>query len=212
MGWMTLDEAARCSGRTVDEVRCAVLLGDLESRLTEDEQSYLVSETSLCERFNLAPKVERPRRDPLLGAAISGIVIGGLLSVLPGGILIIGLPLAFFCILLTSRKRRVTYMAAAAMIALALMAPKQVDRMRLGPFPTTTVSLGDLGDRHLRLPEGAEKLMVTFPSRNPTFREVVETINAQTVYECKWVGCGTGSSILSGTYPILLTIRERPGR
>jgi len=209
---MTLDEAARCSGRTVDEVRCAVLLGELESRLTEDEQSYLVSETSLRERFNLEPEVEPPRRDPLLGAVIVGVVIGGLLSVAPLQILMIGLPLAFVWILLRGRKRWVTCTAAAAMIALALMAPKQVDRMRRGPFPTTTVSLQDLGVCRFSYPEGAESVMVTLPSRDPSIREVVETINAQTDYECEWVGCGTGASLLSGSTPMFLKIRERPGR
>ena len=209
---MTLDEAARFSGRTVDEVRCVVLLGDLESRLTEDEQSYLVSGTSLRERFNLAPEVERPRRDPLIGAAIFGVVIGGLLSVAPWEILMIGLPVAFVWILLRGRKRWVTYLAAAAMIALALMAPKQVNRMRLGPFPTTTVSLQDLGVCSHSCPGGAESVMVTLPSREPSIREVVETINAQTVYECKWAMCGTGASLLSGDYPMFLTVRERPDR
>ncbi len=40
--WITLEEAARRSGRAVDHIRAAIVLGEIESKPTADESSYLV--------------------------------------------------------------------------------------------------------------------------------------------------------------------------
>lgn len=48
--WLSLEEAARRSGRSVEEIRGAVILGETEGRPTADEAGYVVSEAEFPAR------------------------------------------------------------------------------------------------------------------------------------------------------------------
>jgi hypothetical protein len=204
--WLTLEEAARRTGRTVDEIRAAVILGEREGRPTPDEESYEVFVAG-----GRAIQDAEPGCGTLASAAAGAFV----------GLFISFEPLMFFTwfavaiILVAFAVSRNLVFAASmlAVILLAVAAPtKHVDRQRFKPLPRASATFAELQEaspRRLSFPKGQEWVMVQLPSQQPTLREVADAIESQTDFECEVAGCGTGASLWGGAYPLLITIRPR---
>lgn len=71
--WVTLEEAARRSGRRIDEIRAAVVLGEIESKSTPDETGYVVPESL----FPAPPRKRRSWKRWAAAALLLGILGAG---------------------------------------------------------------------------------------------------------------------------------------
>lgn len=86
-GWLTLEQAASRAGRSVEEIRAAVVMEELTAKPTSDESSYLVSESSLGERFGLSaspapPRIPRRPAFTWMEASVVVVIVGILVVLL----------------------------------------------------------------------------------------------------------------------------------
>ena len=156
------------------------------------------------------------RKSDLLIAAAGAVLWGVFLSVIPifEGLLlgsVVWLPV--FCWRERVRSKKQGFWPGfafrigiiAAVIATATVLPlKHLDRLRVGPFPATEVSLAQLA-APLRLhgPKYEERTQtkITLASSNPTWRQAIRAIEEQTGLKVRVGGCMTGVSLLTGSYP-----------
>lgn len=86
-----------------------------------------------------------------------------------------------------------------------------LDRTRTGPLPATRISLGSLpATSKISCPSELQDVSITFPSANPTLREVVQAIEATGRLKCRIDTCATGASILGGSYVMRIVVSGEP--
>lgn len=89
----------------------------------------------------------------------------------------------------------------AAMVALAAVAPVKHEDRRVGPFAGASASLGELARGEViyqTFDPDYDRVTVALPSSNPTRRQVIRAINAQTDFCAGIMRCGNGATILFG--------------
>jgi hypothetical protein len=94
----------------------------------------------------------------------------------------------------------------AAVVAAAMLLPlKHIDFIRVGPFSSADVTLAQCGkpmgmrgseyERHAQ-----DRIQLTFT--HPTMRQAIQDIERQTGMKVHVAGCGTGMSLMSGSWPM----------
>ncbi len=84
---------------------------------------------------------------------------------------------------------------------------KSFDDERIGPLPTTTVTIRvaargitlDTGHA-IEVPDEARAVVVELPERRPTIRQIQDSVASQTPYELVFSRCGTGATLLHPAY------------
>lgn len=163
---------------------------------------------------------DSPNRQNLPRQIAGAVVWGIFFIVAPIEILISG-SLAWLPLFIWRERKRIArygflpgatwkYGVIVAVVTLGALAPLKYEDDRIGPFPHTTVTLGELRAAHIIAPlkqEQYEELRVALPSTSPTRLELMNAIGEQTQLETSIFRCGNGATILFGFTPGLITAR-----
>lgn len=87
-------------------------------------------------------------------------------------------------------------------IAIAAFAPTRREDGRVGPLPSTDVTLGELATAGVIYPpfdRQHDSIRVLLPFAKPTRREVIEAITQQTGFKASIFHCGNGATVLFGS-------------
>lgn len=98
---------------------------------------------------------------------------------------------------------------AVAIVTAAALAPVKHEDQELPALPGTEVTLEELSTAaRISFPHGRAKVRVSLPSNPPTLGQVISAIQNQTDLDCDVGRCGTGATILWGSY--IIGVRAEP--
>ena len=103
------------------------------------------------------------------------------------------------------------YPLIAAIVSFGVWLPIKREDRKVGPFPSTTVTLGDLAKAKVIYPlryDVNDNVPVALPSRTPSNREVMLAISKQTGFDARFYHCGNGPNFLFGTAGGLIDVRD----
>ena len=107
----------------------------------------------------------------------------------------------------------VRFTVFATIITVALLLPvKQQDTLRMGPFSRVEISLSDVSEHFVgraEFPVARGHSVVRLPSLQPTFREVVSAVERDTGLHARVGYCGTGATLLGGSYPMYVVFEAQ---
>lgn len=208
--WLTLEEAAARAGRPVEEIREALLMGELVGRPTDDGGSHLVTAESLEAHYGLSgPPPTAPRWREFVRPVVGGMLFGACAGVAPNVFGLVAIVL-WFVVLFRSPVAGVS--AAAVMVAAVLAPVKYVDTIKFKELSSENPTLAELSRAarpRMTIPEGMDELRLQVPGRRPSIRQVVDAIHAQTGLVCEVPCCGTSASLLTGGGPAFIIVRRK---
>lgn len=148
------------------------------------------------------------------GSLLVGVLFGSLFSVLPLELLLPAIPLALiggalFCLPKSRRYRWSGFIPAVAatvsVMVVAIALPLKDFDQPVGPFPSKTITLGDLVRKDLAYDhfgddgnDGWRAIRLDLPTERPTRRQILDCIQSQTDVRAHISRCARGSTLIRG--------------